>query len=379
MQYRTFNKTGEKVSLMGLGAMRLPQNEDGSLNEKESIELIRYAIDNGVNYIDTAYIYNRGESEVIVGKALKDGYREKVFLADKMPVWITKEEADLQKIFDKQLERLDVDVIDMYLLHNVTVPIWKIANKINALDFIEKKKAEGKIKHIGFSFHDHISFFKEVIDSYDWDFCQIQLNYMDTEWQAGLEGLRYAANKGISVVIMEPLKGGRLTDAFPESVEKLFNELDVERTPAERALRWLANFPEVMTILSGASNLEQASENIKTLGNTEPNSLSDKELAVIKQVADTYNALIKYDCTSCNYCLPCPQKLNIPQAMNIYNQWFLYAQSKKTQTDFNMYFPKGTSICTSCKVCEEKCPQHLNISEMMSKAADLFEETTPKE
>jgi predicted aldo/keto reductase-like oxidoreductase len=373
MQYRIFNKTGEKVSLMGLGTMRMPQNKDGKLNEKESIELIRHAIDNGVNYIDTAYMYHDGESEVVVGKALKDGYREKVFLADKMPVWYAKEEADVHKMFNTQFERLDVDVIDMYLLHNVTVPIWKIAKKYNTLDFIEKKKAEGKIKHIGFSFHDHISFFKEVIDSYDWDFCQIQLNYMDTKWQAGLEGLKYAVDKGISVVIMEPLKGGRLTDALPESVEKLFSALDVKRTPAERALRWLANFPEVMTILSGASNITQASENIKTLSDAEINSLSEKELAVIQQVADTYNALIQYDCTSCNYCLPCPQKLNIPQAMNIYNQWFLYAQSKKTKQDFEMYFPKSTSICTDCKACEEKCPQHLNISEMMRKAAKLFE------
>ena len=373
MKYRTFTKTGEKVSLMGLGTMRLPTNADGTINEDEAVKMIRHAIDSGVNYVDTAYMYHDGESEVVVGKALKDGYREKVFLADKMPVWFAKEEADLQKIFDKQFERLDVDYIDMYLLHNVTAAIWKIAGKLNALDFIEKQKAEGKIKHVGFSFHDDISLFKEVIDSYNWDFCQIQLNYMDTEWQAGVEGLKYAASKGIPVVIMEPLKGGRLTDAFPENVEKLFNTLEVKRTPAERALRWLANFPEILTILSGVSNMEQATENIKTLSDAEPNSLSEKELAVIKQVADTYNELIQYDCTSCKYCLPCPQRLNIPHAMNLYNEWFLFAHSKKTIGDFKMYFPKGTSICTSCKVCEEKCPQHLNISEMMHKASKLFE------
>ena len=372
MQYRIFNKTGEQVSLMGLGTMRLPTNDDGTINENEAIKMIRHTIDNGINYVDTAYMYHDGKSEVVVGKALKDGYREKVFLADKMPVWYAKEEADLQKIFDKQLERLDVDCIDMYLLHNVTAPIWKIAGKLNALDFMEKKRAEGKIKHIGFSFHDNISLFKEVIDSFNWDFCQIQLNYMDAEWQAGVEGLKYAASKGISVVIMEPLKGGRLTDAFPENVEKLFNSLDVKRTPAERALRWLANFPEIMTILSGASNMTQATENIKTLSEAQPNSLSQDELAVIKQVADTYNELIQYDCTSCNYCMPCPQRLNIPLAMNIYNQWFLFAQSRKTKADFHMFFPKGVSSCTDCKACEEKCPQHLNISEMMKKAAELF-------
>ena len=372
MQYRTFNKTGEKISLMGLGTMRLPVNNDGSINEDEAIEMIRYAIDNGVNYVDTAYMYHNGESEVIVGKALKDGYREKVILADKLPVWFTREESGLADIFETQLKRLDVEDIDMYLLHNVTRPIWKIANKFNAMDFIEKKKAEGKIKHIGFSFHDDLALFKEVADAYDWDFCQIQLNYMDTEWQAGLEGLKYVANKGIPVVIMEPLKGGRLTDKLPESIETLFASLDIDRTPADWALRWLANFPEILTILTGVSNIKQAKENIATLSDAKPNSLTEKELTVIQQIADTYNNLIRYDCTTCNYCMPCPERLNIPHVMNIYNEWFLFAQSQKTKDDFKMYFPKGVSACTKCRVCEEKCPQHLKISEMMEKANEIF-------
>ena len=334
--------------------------------------MIRYAIDNGVNYVDTAYMYHDGESEVIVGKALKDGYREKVLLADKMPVWFTREESGIPEIFEKQLKRLDVNVIDMYLLHNVTAPIWKIAQKFKTLDFMEKKKAEGKIKHIGFSFHDDVSLFKEIIDSYDWDFCQIQLNYMDTEWQAGVEGLKYAADKGIPVIVMEPLKGGRLTDALPPNVEKLFKILDIKRTPAEWALRWVANFPEVLTILNGVSNMAQTEENIKTLSDATANSLTEKELDVIKQAADAYYGLIQYDCTTCGYCMPCPERLNIPHIMNIYNEWFLFAQSPKTKSDFHMYFPKGTSGCTKCKVCEEKCPQHLKISEMMEKAVDIF-------
>ena len=371
MQYRTFGKTGEKVSLMGMGTMRLPTNQDGSINEDEAIKMIRHAIDNGVNYIDTAYMYHDGESEVITGKALKDGYREKVFLADKLPVWYAKEESGLADIFNEQLKRLDVDTIDMYLLHNVSAGTWKIAKRHNAMDFIAKKKAEGKIKHIGFSFHDDIALFKEVIDSFDWDFCQIQLNYMDTEWQAGLEGLRYAASKNIPVVIMEPLKGGRLTDAFPDSVKELFGTLD-KKTPAEWALRWLANFPEILTILCGVSNMDQTKENIKTLSDATPNSLTEKELAVIKQVADTYHSLIQYDCTTCNYCMPCPERLNIPHIMNLYNEWFLFAQNPKTRADFKMFIPKGTSACTKCKVCEEKCPQHLKISEMMEKAGELF-------
>ena len=372
MQYRTFGKMGEKISLMGMGTMRLPQNKDGGINEDEAIKMIRYAIDNGVNYVDTAYMYHGGQSEVTTGKALKDGYREKVLLADKLPVWFTREESGLSDIFDEQLKRLDVDMIDMYLIHNVTAPIWKVAKKLNAIGFMEKKKAEGKIKYIGFSFHDDFSLFKEVIDAYDWDFCQIQLNYMDTEWQAGLEGLKYAGSKGIPVVIMEPLKGGRLTDAFPENVQKCFSQLDTKRAPVEWALTWVANFPEVLTILNGVNSMAQTEENLKILSEATANSLTEKELAVIKQVADTYNELIQYACTTCGYCMPCPEKLDIPHIMNLYNEWFLFAHSPKTRADFRMYFPKGTSGCTKCKACEEKCPQHLNISEMMEKADKIF-------
>ena len=372
MQYRTFNKTGEKVSLMGFGTMRLPETKDGKINEKEAIEMIRHAIDNGVNYVDTAYMYHGGESEVLVGKALKDGYREKVFLADKMPVWYAKEEADLQKIFDTQMQRLDMDMIDMYLVHNVGIPTWKYAKKLNTLDFIEKKKAEGKIKHIGFSFHDDVSLFKEVIDSYPWDFCQIQLNYMDAEWQAGVEGLKYAAAKGVPVIIMEPLKGGRLTDAFPDNVKKFFDTLDIKRTPADWALRWLADFPEVLTILNGVNNMAQTKENLQILSDAKASGLSEKEREAIKKVADTYNELVQYACTTCRYCLPCPERINIPHVLNLYNEWFIFAKSPKTRADFHMFFPKGTSACTKCGTCAEKCPQRFPIPEIMEKTAEVF-------
>ena len=223
MQYRTFDKTGQKVSLLGMGTMRLPVTEDGQVDREAAISMIRHSIDEGINYVDTAYMYHDGESEKIVGQALKDGYREKVLLADKMPVWLAKDEEAMRSIFDEQFARLEVDVIDMYLVHNVTVPVWKRAQKFHLMDFLEEKRAEGKIRHIGFSFHDQLSLFKEVIDSYPWDFCQIQLNYMDKEFQAGEEGLHYAAEKGIPVIIMEPLKGGKLTDTLPPSVKTLWN------------------------------------------------------------------------------------------------------------------------------------------------------------
>ena len=375
MQYRTYNKTGEKVSLLGFGAMRLPETPEGKIDAAESVKMIRFAIDSGVNYVDTAYSYNGGASEEAVGKALKDGYREKVFLADKMPIWLAGDASGIPRIFNEQFKRLEVDVIDMYLAHNMTAPLWKLMKKFNALDFLEKKKSEGKIKHIGFSFHDEPALFREIIDAFDWDFCQIQLNYMDAEYQAGVEGLKYAADKGIQAVIMEPVKGGLLTDALPESVKKFWNGADTQRTPAEWALRWVADFPEVLTILSGMSTMAQVEENIRILSGAQPGGMTEKEHDIIRKVAGVYNELIQYPCTSCRYCLPCEQKINIPLAMSMYNNWFLYAQSEKIKNSYKLWFTEGraASDCTKCKSCEDRCPQHLNISEMMEKAADIFE------
>lgn len=375
MQYRTFNKTGQKVSLLGMGTMRLPLAEDGKVDRQEAISMIRHSIDEGINYVDTAYMYHDGESEKIVGEALKDGYREKVLLADKMPVWLAKDEEKMRAMFDEQLERLDVDVIDMYLVHNITVPVWKRAQKFNLMSFLEEKQAEGKIKHIGFSFHDELSLFKEVIDAYPWDFCQIQLNYMDKDFQAGEEGLRYAASKNIPVIVMEPLKGGKLTDVLPRTVDALWQQAEVQRTPAEWAFRWVANHPEVMTILSGMSAPQQLSENLRILSEAEADSLSDNELAVIDQVSAEYNKLIQYSCTACKYCMPCPKKIDIPTAINFYNEWFLYEGNPKIKADYPVWLTEGrrASDCVACKACEGHCPQHLPISEIMKKAAEIFE------
>jgi len=361
MKYRTFGKTGEAVSLLGFGTMRLP--------------VIRTAIDKGVNYVDTAYMYHEGNSEIVVGKALKDGYREKVFLADKMPIWLLRSEEDLETIFQKQLDKLNVDVIDFYLVHNITAPLWKRVLKYNVIEFLERKKAEGKIKHLGFSFHDSLELFKEVIDYHPWDFCQIQLNYMDVEFQAGLEGLKYASAKGIPVIIMEPLKGGKLTDILPESIQVYWEKAPVKRTPAEWALRWVADFPEVLTILSGMHTAEQVEENIRIADEAEPNSLTTEEHEIIRKVSDEYNNLIQYSCTSCRYCLPCPVKIEIPSVISLYNNWFLYEGNNKVKSDFNMWIhPERTpSVCTTCRACEGHCPQHLPISDIMKKAAAIFE------
>lgn len=375
MQYRTFDKTGQKVSLLGMGTMRLPVTEDGQVDREAAISMIRHSIDEGINYVDTAYMYHDGESEKIVGQALKDGYREKVLLADKMPVWLAKDEEAMRSIFDEQFARLEVDVIDMYLVHNVTVPVWKRAQKFHLMDFLEEKRAEGKIRHIGFSFHDQLSLFKEVIDSYPWDFCQIQLNYMDKEFQAGEEGLHYAAEKGIPVIIMEPLKGGKLTDTLPPSVKALWKQAEIQRTPAEWALRWVANHSEILTILSGMSAPEQLEENLRILSQAKPNSLTEKELSIIDQVSFEYNRLIRYSCTSCKYCMPCPKKIDIPTAIRFYNEWFLYEGNPKIKADYPNWLVKDRQPgdCIACKACEDHCPQHLPISEIMKKTAEIFE------
>lgn len=375
MQYRIFDKTGTPVSLLGMGTMRLPITADGKIDQETAISMIRRSIDMGVNYVDTAYMYHDGESEKIVGKALKDGYREKVLLADKMPVWMAKDEQAMAALFQEQFDRLEVDVIDMYLVHNITAPVWKRAQKFNLLSFLEEKRAEGKIKHIGFSFHDDLALFKEVINAYPWDFCQIQLNYMDKDFQAGEEGLRYAAERGIPVIIMEPLKGGKLTDALPRSVERLWSQAEIQRTPAEWALRWVADHPEVMTILSGVSTPQQLEENLRILSDVKPGSLTQKERTIIDQVSAEYNKLIQYSCTACKYCMPCPKKIDIPTAIQFYNEWFLYEGNPKLRKDYPVWLTEGRQPgdCISCKACEEHCPQHLPISEIMKKTAEIFE------
>ena len=375
MQYRTFNKTGEQVSLLGTGTMRLPLSEDGKVDRLKAISMIRRSIDMGVNYVDTAYMYHDGESEKIVGEALKDGYREKVLLADKMPVWLAKDEDEMKALFEEQFKRLQVDVIDMYLVHNITVPVWKRAQKFKLMDFLKEQQEKGRIKHIGFSFHDELSLFKEVIDAYPWDFCQIQLNYMDKDFQAGEEGLRYAAEKNIPVVIMEPLKGGKLTDALPRTVQSLWEQAPIKRTPAEWAFRWVADHPEVMVILSGMSSNAQLEENLRILSDAQPCSLTDQERAIIDQVSDEYNKLIQYSCTGCKYCMPCPKKIDIPTAINFYNEWFLYEGNPKIKDDSPTWLTEGRrpSDCVACKACEEHCPQHLPISEIMEKTAEIFE------
>jgi len=374
MEYTTLAKTGQKISLLGMGTMRLPQASDGNVDEPAAIALIRKAIDNGINYVDTAYMYHDGTSEVITGKALQDGYREKVLLADKMPVWMAKDKEGVATIFETQMQRLETTVIDMYLIHNLTVGIWERCQKFGVLEYLEEQKRLGRIHHIGFSFHDELPFFKELIDAYPWDFCQIQLNYMDKEYQAGLEGLRYAESKGISVIVMEPLKGGKLTDRIPPAIEAIWAEAKTKRSPADWAFRWVAELPGLLTILSGMSSEAQLDENLDIFAHMTPPLLTDEERQRIDRVAALYNELIPYSCTACKYCMPCPQKIDIPSFIELFNEWHVYEQNPKVMVNFGWWFPKyKPSLCTGCKVCEGLCPQHLPISKIMSEGSLIFE------
>ncbi|MBE6029485.1 MAG: aldo/keto reductase [Clostridiales bacterium] len=374
MLYRNFQTTGDKVSLLGLGAMRFPMTKDGKVDEAESIRMIRHAIDSGINYVDTAYTYHGGTSEVIVGKALKDGYRERTFIADKLPIWLVKEEADVRKFFDEQIQRLDVNCIDMYLIHCIDKDGWEVTKKCRVIEILEELKAEGKIGRIGFSFHDELSLFKEVIDAYDWEFCQIQLNYVDVNFQAGMEGLLYANAKGIPVVIMEPLKGGRLSDAVPPVVQKLWDQASVKRAPAEWAFKWVASHPDVATILSGMSTMEQLDQNLELFSREDLPVLTDEENALIAQAADLYRTLIKYPCTECKYCQPCPNGVLIPRIIRYYNDWCAYEHNPKLKEEYLVWQDESehASNCIKCGACEEHCPQHLPVMQIMDEIVEAF-------
>ncbi|MCM0648466.1 aldo/keto reductase [Clostridium swellfunianum] len=365
MQYRKFGKHDFEVSALGYGCMRLPfdDGDDSKINEEEAIKLIRYSIDNGVNYIDTAYPYHKGNSEVIVGKALKDGYREKVKIATKSPVWLVKSYEDFDKYLDEQLAKLQTDHIDMYLLHALGRDRWEHLKQLNVFKFLEEAVERGKIKHVGFSFHDEFSVFKEIVDAYDWDFCQIQYNYIDTDYQAGEEGLRYAASKGMAVIIMEPLKGGKLAKNPPKEIKELWATAEAERTPADWALRWIWNHHEVTLVLSGMGAIDQIVENIKIASDSFPNALMQEEILLVEAIKNRYNELIKVNCTACNYCMPCPFGVNIPRNFSLLNESSMYNDVNGYSFSYNNFFAEENRAnrCAECGLCETKCPQNLPI------------------
>lgn len=378
MQYRKFRKLDFNVSSLGFGCMRLPlQNTGGEtdikkIDEKQAIRMIRHAIDNGVNYVDTAYPYHGGMSEVLVGKALKDGYREKVKLTTKLPIWMVKTIEDCDKYLNEQLQRLEVDYVDFYLLHAMNKERWNTVKKLGILDFLDKAIKEGKIKQVGFSFHEEIDFFREMLDAYDWAICQIQFNYMeDRRWE---EEIKYAASKNIAVIVMEPLLGGKLAGNQPVEVKSEFNKIEPDRTAAEWALRWVLNHPEITLLLSGMSNIEQVKENLHIMDKAVVDNLSKDELKLIDRVRTIYEAKTRVKCTGCKYCVPCPQNVIIPDIFSLYNEAVIYNIDEHSKDSYKRVIKaeKSAAQCIECGACETKCPQKLPIIQHLKEAHEYL-------
>ncbi len=372
MKYRKFGGLDWETSVLGFGCMRFPTLDGnpfgGNIDEGEAVRMVRHAIDSGVNYIDTAYPYHEGKSEVLLSKALADGYRQRVKLATKSPVWLIKSREDFGKYLDEQLQRLQTDHVDFYLLHGLTAKSWReTVLEHDLIGAAEEAIADGRIRYLGFSFHDDNKAFREIVDGYDgWTFCQIQYNYMDTENQAGTDGLRYAASKGLAVVIMEPLLGGRLSNP-PPAVQKVLERAGEDRTPSDLALQWIWDQPEVTLVLSGMSTMDQVDGNLDSADRSGVGSLSEADGDLIEEVRGTYESLMPIRCTKCGYCMPCPNGVDIPENFDLYNGGFIHEDVKRSRNSYSKFMKEEAraSACIQCGECEEKCPQKLKISELM--------------
>jgi uncharacterized protein len=382
MLYRKMPKNGDELSVLGFGCMRLPTKEDGTIDEKRATQQVRYAIDHGVNYVDTAWPYHMGQSEPFLGRALADGYREKVKLATKLPSWIVDSRKDMDNFLNAQLEKLQTDHIDYYLVHGLAGELWDKMEALDVIDFLDKARSDGRIINAGFSFHGSADDFKRIVDAYPWIFCQIQYNFMDEENQAGTEGLKYAASKDLGIIVMEPLLGGNLANRVPPEVEEIWNEASVKRTPAEWALRWVWNHPEVTVVLSGMNEESQVEENLKIANEAYTNSLTETELQLVKKVEQKYRQLVKIGCTGCQYCMPCPSGVNIPECFDSYNNLHMFGNvdgakfiyAIRMSGAFTDTEPGGfASLCIECGQCMEKCPQSLEIPDLLKAVAEELE------
>lgn len=382
MKYRKFGGLGE-VSALGFGCMRLPTKDgagmiSGAVDEDEAIGMIRHAIDSGVSFVDTAYSYHLGRSEVVLGRALEDGYREKVTLATKSPTWMLKKADDYDRYLEEQLDRLREDRIDFYLFHGLSAGRWKKMLKIGAVDRAERALADGRIGHICFSFHDDAAAFREIVDGYDnWSLCLIQHNYMDVENQAGTEGLRYAASKGLAVAVMEPLLGGNLASPPPD-VRRLFDGHAVRRTPADWALQWLWDQPEVSVVLSGMSSMRQVEENLRSADASAVGSLTEKDRELIALVREKFLGRAVIPCTRCGYCSPCPNKVDIPGLIELYNSGIMYDDWQAPRFAYmREHAGSSAEACLNCGECREKCPQDIDAGELMPKIHEALKYRSP--
>ena len=367
MLYRKVPKTGDQLSILGFGYMRLPTKKGGEIDEERAIRQLRYAIDNGINYVDTAPAYHFGKSEKVLARALADGYREKVRIATKLPPWSVHSRQDMDRILDSQLATLHTDHIDYYLLHSLSKVTWEKMKTLGAGEFLTAAKNDGRIKNAGFSFHGDTASLKEIVDAYNWEFCQIQYNYLDEKNQAGTEGLVYAAEKQLAVMVMEPIRGGNLAGQVPDEIKKIWDESPIKRSPAEWALRWVWNHPEVTVVLSGMNEEIHIDENLRVANEALPNSISSSELAIITRVRDAYQQLMQVSCTGCGYCMPCPAGVDIPGCFSLYNTHHLFPHDRSAKFHYlgrHGGLLSGVSyagLCKNCGKCEKICPQHLPI------------------
>ena len=380
MLYRVVPKNGDKLSILGFGAMRLA-TKDGKIDEARATRQLHRAIDKGVNFVDSAWFYAMGESEPFLGRALAGGLREKVRLSTKLPSWSIQSREDMDRILNAQLERLNTDHIDYYLLHAMSGPNLENLSKFGVVDFLDQAKQSGRIVNAGFSFHGNLDDFKRIVDAYPWEVCLIQYNYIDVNNQAGMQGLRYAASKGLGVLIMEPLRGGTLGNPNPPpEVAALWKSADRLRSPVEWALRWVWNHPEVVTVLSGMNEETHIEENLAIADTACPDSLTPEELKLIERVAETYRGIMRVGCTGCGYCLPCPAGVLIPECFEIYNRHYEFGNGQQLALAYAakvggiLYGSKGyASQCVQCEECLAKCPQQINIPECLEKIAQELE------
>lgn len=374
MQYRKFGKLEWEASTLGFGAMRLPtvDGDSSKIDEPLAIEMIRHAIDAGVNYVDTAWGYHQEQSEPLVGKALKDGYREKVKLATKMPSWLVKEAADFDRLLNEQMKRLDVDFVDFYLLHALSEKSWQNYQALDVFSWAEKRMSEGVFGHLCFSFHDSYPVFESIINGYDnWTMAQIQYNYIDVDYQAGRKGLKLAADRGLAVVVMEPVRGGRLAkNPPPDPVAAIWAKSDRPWTPAAWAFHWVWDQPEVTLALSGMSAMAQVEENLQTASESAVGKLTANDHALVEEVRQAYESLAPIPCTQCEYCLPCPNGVAIPSVFSLYNDAVAYDAWGSARWAYANQFKLDSRAdqCVACGECEEVCPQNIQIIDWLATA-----------
>lgn len=371
MEKRKMEKLGTETSLLGFGCMRFPTLADGSIDEPEAERMLDKAIAEGVNYIDTAYPYHEGKSEIVVGKVLKKYDRKSFYLATKLPVWLVSTADDVDKLLDEQLGKLQTDYIDFYLMHAMDKERWEKMKAAGCVERLEQLKAQGKIRYFGFSFHDSYEVFEEMLNARDWDFCQIQLNYMDTQEQAGIRGYELAEKKQIPVVIMEPIKGGSLA-VFADDIMEKFKRLDAKASPSSFALRFVGSLPGVKVILSGMSTMEQVEDNLNTFRDFKP--LTEEERQVISEIADTLKGRVQNGCTGCRYCMPCPAGVDIPGNFKAWNTYHMYQNYNvvKWKWETELGDKQQAKNCVKCGKCEMACPQKLSIRQDLERVqADL--------